>query len=227
MAHEATHVAQQQTVAAARTTLMRDVTDYLPDISVTDVIPDWILDGVRDAVRAIPGYTLLTYITGTDPLTDEPVPVSHEELIETLLTYGPFGAAVGAVLQAIDVLGEIFTFVTESLDAHDLTLARIKRDIDSAWDELSVTNGIAGNVAIVARYVDAFLRDVRALRRVDRRPRARDRPRGRRRASPSRCSRRPRSRPSGTSRRRSCTTTRCAAWRSRPRRPRSSPTSCA
>jgi hypothetical protein len=160
MAHEATHVAQQHTVPAARTTLMRGVTDYLPDVSVGDIIPDWVLDGVRSAVRAIPGYTLLTYITGTDPLTDEPVTVSHEELIETLLTYGPFGAAVGTVLQSIDVLGEIFDFVAESLAAHDLTLARLKRDISSAWDELSVTNGIAGNVAIVERYVTALLRDV-------------------------------------------------------------------
>ena len=114
-------------------------------------------------VRSIPGYTLLTYITGTDPLTDEQVSVSPQELIETLLTYGPFGAAVGPVLQAIEVLGEIFTFVSESLDAHGLTFARIKRDIDSAWDELSVTNGIRGNVAIVERYVDAFLHDVGAF----------------------------------------------------------------
>ena len=64
------------------------------------------------------------------------------------------------MLQAIDVLGEIFAFVSEGLAAHNLTLARIQRDIDSAWDELSVTNGIDGNVAIVERYVDALLRDV-------------------------------------------------------------------
>jgi hypothetical protein len=163
IAHEATHVAQQQTVAAARTTLMRDISDYLPDISLSDLIPDWILDGVRSAIRAIPGYTVLTYITGTDPLTGDPVTVSQEELIDTLLPFGPFGAAVGTVLQTIDVLGDIFTFVSESLAAHNLTFARIKRDIDNAWDELSVTNGIAGNVAIVERYVDAFLRDVRAF----------------------------------------------------------------
>ena len=163
MAHEAAHVAQQHTVASARTTLLRDATDYLPDVSVDDLVPDWILDGVRSAVRAIPGYTLLTYITGTDPLSDQRVTVGREELIDTLLTYGPFGAAVGAVLQTIDVLGEIFDFVTESLEAEGLTFARIERDIDSAWEELSVTNGIAGNVAIVEGYVDAFLRDVRSF----------------------------------------------------------------
>ncbi len=160
MAHEATHVAQQQTVAAARSTLMRDVTDVLPDISLDDVIPDWILDGVRETVRAIPGYILLTYIAGRDPLSDEPAPASPEEVVEALLTRGPFGAAVGAVLQSIDVLGEVFGFVMEGLEANDLTLARLQRDIDSAWEELSVTNGIAGNAAIVERYVTALVNDV-------------------------------------------------------------------
>ena len=160
MAHEATHVAQQNTSALARSSIMRDVTDYLPEVSVTDIIPDWILDGVRTEVRAIPGYTLLTYVTGVDPLSDEPVSVTPAQLVETLLTYGPFGAAVGPVLEAIEVLGEIFAFVSEQLDANGLTLARITRDIGAAWDEFSVTNGIAGNVAIVDRYVSAFLRDI-------------------------------------------------------------------
>ena len=161
MAHEATHVAQQQTVPAARTTLMRDVSDYLPDVSVTDVIPDWILDGVRDAVRAIPGYTLLTYITGTDPLTDAPVPVSQRRAHRHAADVRPVRSPPSArSCRRSTSSATIFTFVSESLDAHDLTFARIKRDIDSAWSELSVTNGIEGNVAIVARYVDAFLRDV-------------------------------------------------------------------
>lgn len=160
MAHEATHVVQQQAAPATRSTLMRDVSDFLPDVSLNDLIPDWILDGVRSAVRLTPGYLLLTFITGKDPLTDEPVAVSAERLIETLLTYGPFGAAVGAVLQSIDVLGQIFDFVTEGLAANDLTLVRIERDINAAWDEMSVGNGIAGNLAIVQRYVTALLQDV-------------------------------------------------------------------
>ena len=161
MAHEATHVAQQNTSELARSSIIRDVTDYLPDVSVDDLIPDWILDGVRSAVRAIPGYTLLTYVTGVDPLSDEAVSVTPADLIETVLTYGPFGAAVGPVLQAIEVLGEIFTYVSDQLAANGLTLARVTADIAAAWDELSVTNGIEGNVAIVNRYVSAFLRDVR------------------------------------------------------------------
>ena len=168
MAHEATHVVQQQAVAVYR------------DLEVTDLLPDFIIDGVTSAAREIPGYTLLTVITGKDPLTDEPATVSRTEFVEKLLTYGPFGAAVGPLLQTIDVLGDIFTLLMDALAAHNLTLARIGHDIAAAWDEMSVTEGDRRE-----------RRHRRALRRRDRRRRQgvrrrrhrrrhRDGPRGRR-----------------------------------------------
>jgi len=164
VAHEATHVVQQGLAPArAPPAVMRSVSDYLPDVSVTDVIPDWILDGVRSSVRAIPGYTALSYAVGEDLLTGEPVHVDTTALLEAVLTYGPFGPAVSTVLRGLDVLQDVFDAVSAQFAAHDLTLTRIGRDMRSAWDELSVTNGIDGNVAIVRRYVDAFLRDLRAL----------------------------------------------------------------
>ncbi|KQR16295.1 DUF4157 domain-containing protein [Cellulomonas sp. Leaf334] len=151
MAHEATHVVQQQAVAVYR------------DLEVTDLIPDWIIDGVTSAAQEIPGYTLLTVITGKDPLTDEPATVSRTEFVEKLLTFGPFGAAVGPLLQTIDVLGDIVTLLMDALAAHNLTLSRIGSDISSAWDEMGVLEGIDGNVAIVERYVDAIVADIRAF----------------------------------------------------------------
>jgi hypothetical protein len=168
MAHEATHVVQQASLPATRTTLMRDVTDLLPDISlpdvsVADIIPAWILDGVRSAVQSTPGYALLTYITGTDPLTGAPVPVSREWFVDQLLSFGPFGAGVGAVLGAIDVVDGIFDLLAAELATHDLTAARIQRDIDSAWAQLSIAAGIEGNLAIVRGYVERLLADVAAF----------------------------------------------------------------
>lgn len=151
MAHEATHVVQQQAVAVYR------------DLEVTDLIPDWIIDGVTSAAQEIPGYTLLTVITGKDPLTDEPATVSRTEFVEKLLTFGPFGAAVGPLLQTIDVLGDIVTMLMDALAAHNLTFARIGSDISAAWDEMGVLEGIDGNVAIVERYVSAIVADIRAF----------------------------------------------------------------
>ena len=122
MAHEATHVAQQALGPARfdvhRATILRDLLPSLPDlpdISVTDLLPQSLLDGSRGAVRSIPGYTLLTQVIGTDPLTGAPVEADPQAMLDELLTYGPFGAAVGQALQAMDVLGEVFALVRESL----------------------------------------------------------------------------------------------------------------
>ncbi|MFB4317352.1 DUF4157 domain-containing protein [Actinomadura sp. 21ATH] len=169
IAHEATHVVQQGSMrrspAAPRPPplVLRDVSDHLPDVSVTDVVPDWILDGVRSAVRAIPGYAALAYVLGQDPLTGAPVSADTAALLDAVLTYGPFGPAVSTVLSALSIGAEIYQAVMGGLAAHNLTLARIGRDIAAAWDDVSVLNGIDGNVAVLRRYVDAFLRDLRAL----------------------------------------------------------------
>ncbi|HET6550729.1 MAG TPA: hypothetical protein VFG79_19860, partial [Solirubrobacter sp.] len=122
-----------------------------------------LMDAIQSAVSSIPGYTVLTAIIGKDPLTDEPARVSREELVEQLLAYGPFAAAVGPVLSAVEVIDDVIALVTDGLAAHNLTVARIERDIGAAWDEVSVLEGIDGNVAIVQRYVDAVLADVGAF----------------------------------------------------------------
>jgi hypothetical protein len=114
-------------------------------------------------VRAIPGYTLLTEIAGGDLLTGRPVSVTRTELIQELLAYGPFGAAVGPVLQTLDVVDGLFDFISEGLTANRLTLDRLRGDVDAAWERLSWDAGIEGNLAIVRGYVDALLADVRAF----------------------------------------------------------------
>ncbi|MCC2316305.1 eCIS core domain-containing protein [Cellulomonas xiejunii] len=156
MGHEATHVVQQVALDTWRAPVARD-------FEVTDLLPDFIVEGVTSAVQAIPGYSLVGMITGKDPLTDEPVRPPDLELVEKVLTWGPFGAAVGPVLQGVEVLAEIIAYLRERMVAHDLTWDRISGDISAAWDEMGITEGISGNVAIVERYVDAFLADVRAL----------------------------------------------------------------
>ncbi|WP_203675438.1 eCIS core domain-containing protein [Cellulomonas phragmiteti] len=156
MGHEATHVVQQVALDTWRAPVARD-------LEVTDLLPDFIVDGVTSAVQAIPGYALIGMITGKDPLTDEPVRPPDLELVEKVLTWGPFGAAVGPVLQGVEILADIVAYLRERMAAHRLTWDRISADVSAAWDEMGVTEGISGNVAIVERYVDAFLADVRAL----------------------------------------------------------------
>lgn len=165
MTHEATHVAQQERDPGLRRTIMRefDLGIELPDISVEDVIPDWVLDGVRDAAAALPGYPLLTQIVGSDPITGRHVEASPRDMLVEILSYGPFSGALGPVLDLLDVVDDLVALVRGGLARHDLTLSRLQRDIDAAWDEFSVSGGIEGNLAIVRRYVAAMLADVTAF----------------------------------------------------------------
>ena len=118
---------------------------------------------IVDAVRAIPGYHLMAQITGEDPISGDKVTTGRAEFVQTLLGFGPFAGAVGPVLQGMNALDEIFTLVQGRLGQHNLTMARIEHDIGAAWDEVHVANGIDANVAVVRRYLAAFLTDVRAF----------------------------------------------------------------
>ncbi|MFI0806405.1 eCIS core domain-containing protein [Streptomyces echinatus] len=127
-----------------------------------DLIPDFIVDGVKAAVSAIPGYTMLTQVIGSDPITHRPVHAGTEQLVESVLTFGPFGEATGRLLRTIGVVDEVLDAVQARLAAHNLTLDRIVDEVGKAWDELSVTAGVDGNVAVVRRHLDAVLADARA-----------------------------------------------------------------
>ena len=63
----------------------------------------------------------------------------------------------------MDVLGRIVDLVRSRLADHRLTMSRFVQDISAAWDEISLVEGIDYNVAIVERYVDRILADVRAF----------------------------------------------------------------
>src|SRR5262249_8570189 len=89
------------------------------------------------------------------------VEADRQAMLDELLSYGPFGGAVGAALQQVGALDAVTDAVTENLGRYGLTLSRIKADVDAAWAQFSITNGIDGNLAIVERVIDGILADVR------------------------------------------------------------------
>lgn len=124
---------------------------------------DWVLDGVRSAARALPGYSLVAQVIGRDPITGDAVVVERSGLVDLLLTYGPFGPAVSAVLETAQVIGQVFDTISAGLEANRLTRQRVVDDIAAAFREFTLRNGIAANLAIIRRYVDAFLTDLRTF----------------------------------------------------------------
>ncbi|GEL99989.1 eCIS core domain-containing protein [Cellulomonas terrae] len=151
MAHESTHVVQQQAVGVYRAEVAR--------LALGTVMPDWL---IRD-IQSIPGYSVVSTVVGSDPITGESATESRQGFVEKLLTFGPFGAASGPVLQAAKVLDDVFTMLDEGLKRHNLTFDRVLADLDSAWEEMSITEGVEFNLAIARRYLSAIVNDVKAF----------------------------------------------------------------
>ncbi|MCA2218210.1 eCIS core domain-containing protein [Jidongwangia harbinensis] len=152
MAHEATHVVQQQSVGVFR--LQRDSDSLLPD---------FIMDGVRDLARAVPGYDMLTVVAGYDPIANRTVDRSPENLVRGVMGLVPFGNVVAAKLLELGILQDAFRLIDAGLTSHNLTLERIQREVDQAWNELSIDKGIDGNVAVITRRVEGLYNDALAF----------------------------------------------------------------
>ncbi|PPS67829.1 MULTISPECIES: eCIS core domain-containing protein [Streptomyces] len=155
MAHEATHTAQQQEHTAARATVMRQMASAAP-------LPDF-LGSLAAPVRALPGYTALTLISGKDLLSGAPVKLDRDQLVAQLLASGPFGPVAGEVVKAAGVIGQVFSLLTEGLAQHNLTGAHLSRELAEAWDEIHLGQSTEAMLAVVRKHVGAVLADIRAF----------------------------------------------------------------
>jgi DNA-directed RNA polymerase subunit K/omega len=85
---------------------------------------------IREHARSIPGYDLLGYILGRDPLTQQPVERNAVNLIRALLGLVPGGSAMFANLQRAHVIERAYQWVTAELAHLNLSWAVIRGAID-------------------------------------------------------------------------------------------------
>jgi hypothetical protein len=156
MAHEATHVAQQAGGTAAVGPLYRDG---------DSILPDFILDGIKTMAKGLPGYTMLTVVAGYDPIANRNVERTPENLVRGVIGLVPFGTVVADKIIELGIIQKAFQLVNDGLAAHNLTLARIQGELDQVWNELSITKGIDGNVAVIAGHVDKLYQDALSFAR--------------------------------------------------------------
>lgn len=158
MAHESTHVVQQGAAAIQRQPLPGLVPQIqrLFDFSLDD-IPG--IDAA-DIARRVPGYTLFTVIIGYNPLTNSGVDRNAINLLQGLMELVPFGADIFDALQERGILQAAFEWVRNELDRLDLSLDRIERTLDAAWEEISLTSGIDYNLGVLQRHFGALYNDV-------------------------------------------------------------------
>ncbi len=147
MAHEATHVVQQQSVGVFR--VQRDATDFL-------------MGPLRDLVRSVPGYDMLTVVAGYDPIANRTVDRGPENLTRGVLGLVPFGTVVAGKLIELGVVQGAAKMLDDGLAARNLTLARIQGEVDQAWKEIDFTDP-DGALEIVKRHVGGLYADALAF----------------------------------------------------------------
>ena len=155
MAHEATHVVQQR----GGDSVQRKPAHSL----VQRLIPDFILEEINDYARHIPGWTLFTVIIGFNPLTRQDVPRSGMNLLQGFMGLVPFGTMIFDALLAHGVIERAATWVEGELGRLDLSLDRIERTIEAAWDDVSLIEGFDYNLNVLRRHVGRLYDDVVAF----------------------------------------------------------------
>jgi hypothetical protein len=154
MAHEATHVVQQGAAAS-----QRHAAPPAAD-TVQRLLPSWILEGIADYARHIPGWTLFTVIIGFNPLTSAAVERTPINLLGGLMGLVPFGTVIFDALQRHNVLQDAFAWVGAQLGRLDLSRDRIERTLQAAWNDVRLIEGFEYNLAVLRRHFGALYNDV-------------------------------------------------------------------
>jgi hypothetical protein len=158
MAHESTHILQQGgggPLAAAR----------LPSDDEAQLLPDFITDELADYARYVPGYTLFTFIIAYDPLRGEQVERTPMTLVEGLMGLVPAGTFIFDQLRKLGILQAAFEFIEAQLVTFDLSLERLERTIQQAWDEMDFirTDPFEYNLGVLTKHAGRLLDDVRGF----------------------------------------------------------------
>ena len=137
LAHELTHTVQQG--ASIRMKLEDIQMSALIQASfLSELIPEFI----KENVRHIPGYTLLTVVAGYDPLNDRNVDRNAINLIEGIMGLVPFGTAIFDKLQEYGILDQVFDWVNGRLSELGLSMDGLLQLVQDAWDESTLTTFI-------------------------------------------------------------------------------------
>jgi hypothetical protein len=153
LAHELTHTVQQ----GASVRMKPEVTPA-PDMIQTSLLSFAIPGFIKDNVRNIPGYTLLTVISGYDPLNDVNVPRTAINLIRGFMGLIPFGTTIFDKLQEYGIIDQVFEWIEGKLSELNLTTQSLLDMVQEAWSEspTSLVDAITEKFHDVVNRVTAF-----------------------------------------------------------------------
>ena len=138
LAHELTHTVQQ----GGTTVRKKPETIQMSEMIQTSLLSSLIPDFIKDNVRHVPGYTLLTVVAGYDPLNDVNVDRNAINLIKGFMGLVPFGTAIFDKLQEYGIIDRVFEWVNTRLSELGLSMDSLLKLVQDAWDESSITTFI-------------------------------------------------------------------------------------
>lgn len=138
LAHELTHTVQQGAAIRKKTEAISPAPEMIQGSLLSIAVPDYI----KDNVRHIPGYTLLTVVAGYDPLNDVNVQRNAVNLIEGFMGLVPFGTAIFDKLQEYGIIDRVFDWVSSRLSEVGLSMDALLQLVQDAWDESSISTFI-------------------------------------------------------------------------------------
>ena len=155
LAHELTHTVQQQpqplSVTQTKPSIQSSTVTPSHPLAFSSAIPqvqgawvpglDSLFEWVSDKAANIPGFSLLTFILGRNPLTDKPVERNATNLFRGVLGLVPGGELVFKILQETGALERAFTWLNDQLRQLNITWEGAKALFNQAWDAIKLKDG--------------------------------------------------------------------------------------
>jgi hypothetical protein len=102
---------------------------------------------IKDHARSIPGYDVLAFIIGKDPITQETVDRNAVNLLKAVAGLIPGGAQLFENIQKAGVIQRAYEWFSTEVAKLGLTWAMIRGLFQQAWDALSVSDLISPSSA--------------------------------------------------------------------------------
>ena len=121
----------------------------------------WLGEKLNEYASDIPGWTLITVVVGYNPLTERDIERTPQNFLKGLMGLVPGGNRLYNKLEEHGLVSEAFTWLNQQLSDLDLSWRRVAREMEEAWDEMSIRYSFSTNLGIVKDHLYSIYRDVK------------------------------------------------------------------
>ena len=129
---------------------------------ILDFIKKTVLAKLGAWAKEQRGYTLLTFVLGKDPVTDEPVQRTPKTFVKAVLDLVPGGDKIFENLEKAKTIEKTVAWLDDQITKLDLTWEKIKELFRKAWDAFRVPD-LLNPLGLIAKIADIFLPPARRV----------------------------------------------------------------